>query len=99
MPAMTQYTVDSEAVASATAAARTTVSHIQSEVDGLHRQLAALQGSWTGPAATAFRVVVDDWRITQARVEQSLGAISIALAQAGQQYADIEASNAALFGR
>lgn len=96
---MTQYTVDSEAVASATAGARSSVSHIQSEVEGLHRQLAALQSSWTGPAASAFQLVVDDWRVTQARVEQSLTSITVALAQAGQQYADVEASNAGLFGR
>jgi len=96
---MTQYTVDSEAVASATASARSSVSHIQLEVETLHRQLSALQSSWTGPASAAFQVVVDDWRVTQARVEQSLAAITVALAQAGQQYADVEASNAALFGR
>jgi len=96
---MTNYTVDSEAVASATAGARSTVSRIQSEVEGLHRQLASLQSSWTGPAASAFQIVVDDWRVTQTRVEQSLESITIALAQAGQQYADVEASNAALFGR
>jgi len=96
---MTQYTVDSEAVASTTAAARMSVSHIQTEVEGLHRQLAALQWSWTGPAASAFQLVVDDWRITQARVEQSLTSITAALAQAGQQYAEVEAANAGLFGR
>ena len=96
---MTQFTVDSEAVASATAGARSSVAAIQSEVEGLHRQLGALQGSWTGPAASAFQLVVDDWRVTQARVEQSLHSITVALAQAGQQYADVEAANAGLFGR
>lgn len=96
---MTQYSVDSEAVASTTAAARLSVARIQSEVEGLHRQLAALQSSWTGTAAGAFQVVVDDWRITQSRVEQSLDSITLALAQAGQQYADVEAANAGLFGR
>jgi WXG100 family type VII secretion target len=96
---MTNYTVDSEAVASATARARSTVSRIQSEVQGLQSQLVALQSSWSGPAASAFQVVADEWRVTQSRVEQSLEAITIALEQAGQQYADVEASNAALFGR
>ena len=96
---MTQYTVDSEAVATATASARSSVTNIQTEVEGLHRQLAALQSSWTGQAATAFQSVVDDWRLTQARVEQSLAAVTTALGQAAQQYADVEAANAGLFGR
>ncbi|MET4781288.1 WXG100 family type VII secretion target [Glaciihabitans sp. UYNi722] len=94
---MTRYQVDSEAVLGATAAVRSTIGRIQAEVSGLHGQLDNLQGSWTGQAATAFQAVVIDWKATQQRVEESLAAISQALGQAGQQYADIEASNARLF--
>ena len=94
---MTRYQVDSEAVLGATTAARSTIGRIQAEVSGLHGQLDNLQGSWTGQAASAFQAVVTDWKATQQRVEESLAAISHALGQAGQQYADIEASNARLF--
>ena len=94
---MTRYQVDSEAVIIATGAVRGSISRIQSEVDAMHGQLLALQSSWTGQAATAFQYVVDDWRSTQIRVEQSLEAIGSALGQAGQNYADAEAGNAALF--
>ena len=96
---MTRYQVDSEAVISATGAVRTTISRIQAEVAGLHGQLASLEGSWSGQAATAFQAVVTDWKSTQVRVEESLAAINTALAHAGQQYAEIEQSNARLFTR
>jgi early secretory antigenic target protein ESAT-6 len=96
---MTRYQVDSEAVLSATGAVRNSISRIQAEVAGLHGQLTNLQGSWTGQAATAFAGVVTDWKATQQRVEESLAAINQSLAQAGQQYAEIESANTRLFGR
>ncbi len=96
---MTRYQVDSEAVLSATGAVRNSISRIQAEVAGLHGQLTNLQGSWTGQAATAFNGVVTDWKATQQRVEESLAAINQSLAQAGQQYAEIENANTRLFGR
>jgi early secretory antigenic target protein ESAT-6 len=95
--AMTRYQVDSDAVFTATGAVRGSISRIQAEVDALHGQLANLQGSWSGQAASAFQVVVNDWKSTQLRVEESLANINAALGQAGQQYADIEATNARLF--
>lgn len=96
---MTRYQVDSEAVLSATGAVRTSIGRIQAEVSGLHGQLTNLQGSWSGQAATAFQAIVNDWKATQQRVEESLAGINHALSQAGQQYADIEAANARLFLR
>ena len=96
---MTRYNVDIEAVLSATGAVQGTISRIQAEVGGLNAQLGALQGSWSGQAATAFQSVVSDWTTTQHRVEESLAAISTALGHAGQQYAEIEQSNARLFLR
>ena len=96
---MTRYQVDSEAVFTATGAVRGTIARIQSEVEAMQGQLAALQGSWSGNAALAFQTVVTDWKATQQRVEESLGAINLALRQAGQGYADVEAANARLFVR
>jgi early secretory antigenic target protein ESAT-6 len=94
---MTRYQVDSEAVLGATNAVRTSIGRIQAEVGGLHGQLVSLQDSWSGQAASAFQAVVNDWKSTQQRVEESLNAISRALGQAGQHYAEIEAANARLF--
>ena len=96
---MTRFQVDSEEVFSATGAVRGSIARIQAEAEALHSQLTALQGSWSGQAATAFQSVILDWKGTQLRVDESLAGINAALAQAGQQYAEIEASNARLFVR
>lgn len=95
---MTRYTVDSEAVATAASAITGTVGRLQGEANALHSQLDALQGAWTGTAATAFQGVVQQWRGAQANLEQALGAIDHALRTAGTQYAEIELANARLFG-
>ncbi|MFE1644385.1 WXG100 family type VII secretion target [Microbacterium sp. P01] len=94
---MAVFSVDSDAVLSATAAARSTADRLQAESSTLLAQLTQLQSSWTGQAAVAFQTVIDDWRGTQRRVEESLTGISTALASAGQQYADAEQLNASLF--
>ncbi|HTN57959.1 MAG TPA: WXG100 family type VII secretion target [Protaetiibacter sp.] len=94
---MSTFQVDSEAVLAHAAAARQTVGRIQGEVSALHAQLEQLQSSWTGGAASAFRGLVAEWRATQQRVEDNLAAIGTALAQAGQQYAEIEQQNQRLF--
>ena len=96
---MTRYQVDSEAVLHTTAMARASIARIQSEVAGLIAQLTALEGSWTGQAATAFQTAVTDWRATQQQVAQSAEALNLALNQAGQHYAEIEQANARLFLR
>lgn len=96
---MTRYQVDSEAVLTTTGSVRDSMGRIESEVSGLLAQLVNLQSSWTGQASTAFQGVVTEWRATQQHVVESLSSINLALGQAGQQYADIEQSNARLFLR
>jgi early secretory antigenic target protein ESAT-6 len=70
---------------------------ISGEASSLLGQLVSLQGSWSGPAATAFQSVVTEWRSTQQRLDANLGSIGQALNVAGQQYAEIESTNARLF--
>jgi early secretory antigenic target protein ESAT-6 len=60
-------------------------------------QLMQLQASWTGSASIAFQGVVDQWRVTQRQVEDSLAGINTALAAAGRQYADAEHATTSLF--
>ena len=67
-------------------------------MSALQGQLDSLQGTWTGQAAVAFQGVMQQWRTTQANLEQVLGTIDRALRLAAQQYADIELANARLFG-
>lgn len=78
---------------------RGSISRIQAEVGAMHGQLVNLQSSWTGPAAAAFQSLASEWRATQQRVEENLGAINQALGVAGQQYAEAEAANARMFSR
>ena len=94
---MTRYVVDADAIQGAHVAVRGTAMRVQSEVSAMHAQLQALQDSWTGQASVAFQGVLQDWRATQQRVEESLAAINEALALAGRQYADVEQGNARLF--
>lgn len=94
---MTTYQVDSDAVLTATTGVRASIGRIQSEVTGLNSQLIGLQGSWSGQASSAFQAVASEWHATQLRVEEVLTALGQALAQAGNQYAEIEAANTRLF--
>jgi len=96
---MTRYQVDSEAVFSTTGLVRGNIARIQAEVAALHGHLSALQASWTGEASSAFQVAFATWKGTETQVEESLAGLNLALGQAGQQYAEIEAANARLFVR
>ncbi|MCR2791730.1 WXG100 family type VII secretion target [Microbacterium sp. zg.Y625] len=94
---MAVFSVDSDAVLTATAAVRGTADRLAGETSAMLAQLTALQSSWTGSAALGFQSVIDRWRATQREVETSLADISAALATAGQQYAQTEAATAGLF--
>lgn len=94
---MTQFRVDSDAVAHATSTVQASVSRIQGEVASLRSQLIDLQSSWSGPAATAFQSTVDSWHQTQLRVEENLTALSTALTAAARHYAEMEVATMRLF--
>lgn len=94
---MAQFSVDSDAVMTATAAIRATADRLQGETAAMLGQLTQLHGAWTGAAAIAFQGVIDRWRATQRELEASLGDIGTALAHAGNQYAQTEVAAAGLF--
>ncbi|OYC97098.1 WXG100 family type VII secretion target [Microbacterium sp. Yaish 1] len=94
---MAIFSIDSDAVASATAAIRATSGRIESDTGAMMAQLTQLQGSWTGSAALAFQAVVERWRAAQREVEAALGDIGSALDAAGQQYLHAETAAAGLF--
>ena len=94
---MTAFSVDSDAVLSATSAIRATADRLQGETAAMLGQLTQLQGAWTGSAAAAFQSVIDRWRVTQRELEASLGDIGVALAHSGNQYAQTEVAAAGLF--
>lgn len=94
---MAVFSVDSDAVLTATAAVRGTAERLEAETSAMLGQLTQLQASWTGSASSAFHGVVEQWRATQRQVEDALASISQALASAGQQYADAEQVSLGLF--
>lgn len=94
---MATFSVDSDAVLTATAAIRATADRLQGETAAMLGQLTQLQGSWTGSAAIAFQSVVDRWRGAQRELEAALGDIGGALAHAGNQYAQTELAAAGMF--
>ncbi len=94
---MTAFTVDTDAVLAATAAARATAERIQGESSAMMAQLVQLQSSWSGAAAASFHACVDQWRSAQVQVEQALASISTALGSAAAHYADAEQYSVSLF--
>ncbi|RKE60499.1 WXG100 family type VII secretion target [Microbacterium sp. AG238] len=94
---MAIFSIDSDAVASATAAIRATSARLETDTGAMMAQLTRLQGSWTGGAALAFHAVAERWRAAQREVEAALGDIGSALDAAGQQYLQAEAAAAGMF--
>jgi len=94
---MTRFEVDSAQVSQASAAVQASAQQIGMEVDRMMRHLLDLQAGWRGQAATSFQHVVTEWRGTQERVRAALEEIQAALATAGRQYEEVEASAIRMF--
>lgn len=92
-----QFTVNTAEVAAASTRARASVEAIRTESAALMGHLIALQGTWTGGAATAFGAAADQWQVTQRIVEENLAAISLALDHAAASYAETESRATRLF--
>ena len=94
---MTQFQVDSEQIVAANLKIQQTISTLQTEADVLYQQLVALQGSWSGLAASSFQELATRWRQTATAVDNQLSELGAALATAARQYSEIEAANLRLF--
>jgi len=94
---MAVFSIDSDAVVTATSAIRSTSGRIESDTAAMLAQLTHLQSSWTGGAALAFQGVVERWRAASREVEAALSDIGVALDTAGQQYLQAETAAAGMF--
>lgn len=94
---MSRFEVDSARVAQASTKVGLSVEQIRAEVQGMNHHLSDLQNSWQGSAAATFAGLMTDWSMTQNQVEASLDAITTALQQASQTYAEAEQQAANLF--
>lgn len=94
---MSRFIVDVGQISAASASVRSTAANIQGEVRTMQAQLQALQQSWQGSASNAFQALSENWHTTQARVEESLQQIHMALDIACRQYEDVELANQKMF--
>lgn len=94
---MAVFSVDSEAVLNATNQVQNTSDRIRAENQAMRVQLTNLQQHWTGAAALAFQDVSEKWSAAQRQMEDALSSISVALGNAGRQYAETEQQAASLF--
>lgn len=96
---MTSFHVDVPALDAASNAIATTIDSLHSEMARLSAQLRTLDGAWSGPAATAFSAVVDEWSRASVRVTEALGSIGNALTAIHAHYLDTETANVRLLGK
>lgn len=95
---MSVFHVDSQQVALAATTADRSAASIRAEVAQMMSFLQGLEASWSGAAAQSFQSVLEQWRATQAQVDESLSLISAHLQQASHTYAEAEQSATSLFG-
>jgi 6 kDa early secretory antigenic target len=94
---MTTFQVDSTAVLDANRAAQATLEQLRGDAARLTATLTALQGSWSGQAATAFQQVLANWTTTQRTIETQMAQLQQVLTNAAQQYQESELRNYQMF--
>lgn len=94
---MAMYAVDSDAVMAAETAARATSERVRTDVTSMHAQLQNLQSVWSGNASAAFQGTLEEWRVVQRNVEDTLDRINQALGVSGRSYADTESAVMGMF--
>lgn len=96
---MSTYHVDFEHILNASTQVNSSIESIRSSVSTMCAQLADLEASWQGSAATQFHAVMQQWQAAQRTMEESLVSIQQAMTHAAQLYADTEAQASQLFAQ
>ena len=81
-----QYTVDSEALSTATSTAFVQIEDVQLAAANLTTTLTGIETSWTGQASVAFQSSLEEWRGAQTVVEEAIRSLSGALGVAAEHY-------------
>lgn len=92
-----RLTVDTATVASQAARVHGEAAELESRLASLQVQMAELATSWTGAASVSFHELYASWSGAAETMKQSLTAIGVSLARAGQDYESLEASLASSF--
>ncbi len=96
---MTSFHVDSEALTQAAQNIHGTIDRVSADIHTLTSQLSGLDASWSGPAALAFRGLLDEWNIAHLRMDDSLRTIGDTLARIQAHYVETETMNLRLLGQ
>ncbi|NLT25833.1 MAG: WXG100 family type VII secretion target [Microbacteriaceae bacterium] len=92
-----KYTVDSDALATATSTALLQIEDVQLAAGNLSTTLVSLESSWSGQASIAFQSSLDEWRGAQVVVEDAIRSLSTALGLAAEHYGVAEQDVLTLF--
>ena len=92
-----KYTVDSDALSTATATAFVQIDDVQLAAASLTTTLTDLEAAWTGQAALAFQSALDEWRGAQVIVEEAVRSLSTGLGLAAEHYGVAESDVLQLF--
>lgn len=92
-----QFQVDTQQIQVSSHEIQRISQEIESNVALMMQRLTALQDAWRGSASVGFQQAVATWTATQRQVRTALDGIQVSLSRAGEQYAQVEAANAALF--
>jgi len=83
-------TVHTGDVADKAAAIQREVADLETRLSVLTAAMTDLAGTWTGPAASAFQSVYENWKGTAQQIKQALDELGTSLRNAGTQYDDNE---------
>ncbi|WP_226346295.1 WXG100 family type VII secretion target [Agilicoccus flavus] len=92
-----QFQVDTARIQAASADLDRRGSGLEEHLEATRRGIEDLRSVWQGAAAAGFTTNAESWVAAQRQMLTALAGMRQALARAGQQYADVEAANAALF--
>lgn len=92
-----KYAVDSDLVAQHGLDVGTIAGQIQTAMNLMDRKLTALQGTWTGSAATQYAVLHGEWQRAQIKMKDSLAEIGRTLGTASRAYSTTESDVKAAF--
>lgn len=94
---MPSFQVDAEQIRESGTAVNASITSIRDAVAGMYTSIDVLQSVWSGPAASHFATVAQQWRAAQQQMERSLESIQQALDRASTVYADAEQQATQLF--
>ncbi len=93
------FTVDTDRIHAASSDMTAIAGEIETSVGSMHARLTALEGAWTGTAATEFQAVVAEWNALQQRVRADLAQIAEVTGRAGGTYQLAEDGVRGMFAR